>query len=1008
MLRRFTLPLLIFSTLLLKVLSLQPTLETQIQALKAFRNSITADPSGVLLDWNETNHHCNWSGISCDPLSENVVSVTLVDRNLQGQISPFLGNLSDLQVLDLTLNSFTGIIPPQLGAIPQTLGGLKNLQLLDLGDNLFNGSIPPSLCNCTSLLQLGLINNNLTGLIPACIGNLVQLQLFVSFGNKLQGSIPPSIGKLKEIQVLDLSENQLSGKIPTEIGNLSNLEILQMHVNSLSVWSLKSLIYLGLSENQLEGTISLELAYLSSLQILTLHSNNFSGPLPPTITKLSNLTYLSIGFNSFAGSLPDDMGLLYNLKNLTANDNLLSGSIPASIANCTGLLVLTLTHNRIAGRLPDGLGQLSNLTYISLGDNVLSGNIPDDIFDCTQLQVLDLSRNNLNGTLKPNISKLVNLRTLKVWSNSFSGQIPKEIASLSHLIYLEIRGNRFSGPIPPVLSTLTFLQGLALNDNQLQGTIPAELSELKRLIDLRLQNNKLVGPIPGTISQLESLAYLDLSGNKLNGTIPRSLAHLFRLTALDLSHNHFTGICQNLISLDLSGNSLSGSVPGEIFPQLSQLVSLNLSRNQLNGTLPETMSNSKHLSTIDLSSNKLSGDIPEGLANISSLKYLNLFHNMLEGHVPETGVFMNMISTDLEGNPGLCGATFLKKCKKKNRSSDSRHFSKKALILISAPGCVLALIVMLSASYTIRKTIRKRSTGVKNSKIEFPSAGTLRRFDAKDIAIATSSFSPENIIGSSALSTVYKGTLQDGQKVAVKKLNLRQFAAESDKCFYREVDILGRLRHRNLVKVIDIIHDLDRDHPSWTLIKRIDVLVSIASGLVYLHSGYDFPIVHCDLKPSNVLLDGDLEAHVSDFGTARILGVCLEDGSSVSSSSAFEGTIGYLAPEFAYMRKVTTKVDVFSFGIIIMELITRKRPTGLTDDDGFPITLSQLVEQALERGIDGLDQVLDSDLTSCDTEKQEVLEGLLHLALSCTSAEPDIRPDMEQVSCSLSKIRKMA
>ncbi|KAL6544911.1 LRR receptor-like serine/threonine-protein kinase fls2 [Orobanche minor] len=206
----------------------------------------------------------------------------------------------------------------------------------------------------------------------------------------------------------------------------------------------------------------------------------------------------------------------------------------------------------------------------------------------------------------------------------------------------------------------------------------------------------------------------------------------------------------------------------------------------------------------------------------------------------------------------------------------------------------------------------------------------------------------------------------------------------------------------------DIIHNLDGDRPSWTLIKRIDVLVSIASGLVYLHSGYDFPIVHCDLKPSNVLLDDDLEAHVSDFGTTRILGIRLEDGSSVSSSSAFEGTVGYLAPEFAYMRKVTTEVDVFSFGIIIMELITRKRPRGLTGDNGFPITLSQLVEQALERGIDGLDQVLDPDLTSCATEKQEVLEGLLHLALSCTSAEPHIRPDMEQVSCSLSKIRKMA
>ncbi|KAL6542729.1 LRR receptor-like serine/threonine-protein kinase fls2 [Orobanche hederae] len=972
-----------------------------------------------------------------------------------GQISPFLGNLSDLQVLDLTLNSFTGIIPPQLGscsnltqlmlyenslagAIPQTLGGLENLQLIDLGDNLLKGSIPPSLCSCTSLLQLGLINNNHTGLISACIGNLVQLQLFVSFGNKLQGSIPPSIGKLKEIQVLDLSENQLSGKIPTKIRNLSNLEILQLHVNSLSgeiptelgyctklvrlnlymnqltgripsqlgslvrlealrlyknklnstipksLYQLQSLIYLELSENQLEGTISLELAYLSSLQILTLHSNNFSGPIPQTITKLSNLTYLSIGFNSFIGSLPYDIGLLYNLKNLTANDNLLSGSIPYSI-------------------ITKWAGAVVNLTYISLGDNVLSGNVPDDIFYCTQLQVLDLSRNNLNGTLKPYISRLVKLRTLKVWSNSFSGQIPKKIASLSHLIYLEIDGNRFSGPIPPVLSTLTYLEGLALNDNQLQGTIPAELSELKRLIDLRLQNNKLVGPIPEHISK------------KLGASVSTDGFGSFAY--------HFTGI-----------------IPGSVIAGVKNIhIYLNLSHNSIEGTIPGEVGMLEMVQGIDLSNNNVSGNIPRKIRSCQNLISIDLSGNNLSGSVPALVMFREYDLNRFRGKSRSLWSNIFEEMQKEEQIIRLTPFFKKALILISAPGCVLALIVMLSASNTIRKIIRKRNTRVKNSKIEFPSARTLRRFDAKDIAIATSSFIPENIIGSSALSTVYKGTLEDGQKVAVKKLNLRQFAAESDKCFYREVDIFGRLRHRNLVRVIgyawesgslkalvlefmehgsleDIIHNLDRDRPSWTLIKRIDVLVSIASGLVYLHSGYDFPIVHCDLKPSNVLLDNDLEAHVSDFGTTRILGVCLEDGSSVSSSSAFEGTIGYLAPvtlrtmalrdgEFAYMRKVTTEVDVFSFGIIIMELTW---PTGLTGDNGFPITLSQLVEQALERGIDGLDQVSDPDLTSCATEKQEVLEGLLHLALSCRSAEPDIRPDKEQVSCSLSKILKMA
>nr|XP_016495461.1 PREDICTED: LRR receptor-like serine/threonine-protein kinase FLS2 [Nicotiana tabacum] len=203
----------------------------------------------------------------------------------------------------------------------------------------------------------------------------------------------------------------------------------------------------------------------------------------------------------------------------------------------------------------------------------------------------------------------------------------------------------------------------------------------------------------------------------------------------------------------------------------------------------------------------------------------------------------------------------------------------------------------------------------------------------------------------------------------------------------------------------NIIYDQMVD--DWTLSNRIDILVSVASGLSYLHSGYDFPIVHCDLKPSNILLDENMEAHVSDFGTARMLGIHLQDGSSISSASVFEGTIGYLAPEFAYMRKVTTKVDVFSFGVIVMEIITKRRPTGLTGADELPMTLHQIVQNAAANGINELIQIVDPNLASYVSKKQDVVEGLLKLALSCTSPDPEDRPDMEQVLSSLSKLRKM-
>ncbi|XP_026384924.1 LRR receptor-like serine/threonine-protein kinase FLS2 [Papaver somniferum] len=653
---------------------------------------------------------------------------------------------------------------------------------------------------------------------------------------------------------------------------------------------------------------------------------------------------------------------------------------------------------------------------------------------------LELGRNNFSGMIPSALSKLSFLQGLSLPENALEGTIPAEIFELKNLAELKLHKNRFGGPIPDLFSKLDKLTYLDLHGNNFQGSIPRSLSFLNRLSVLDLSRNNLTGAIPGNVvnGMKELQILVNFSGNSLSGRIPEELGELEMVQAIDLSSNNLSGSipvtlgrCKNLLLLDISGNTLTGKIPDKIFSQMYSLLSLNLSRNTLNGTLGEKFTNLKHISILDLSVNNFSGAVPESFTNLFTLKHLNLSFNQFEGPVPTKGLFRTIGLSSLEGNPSLCGTKFLNSCISESHSNSRSRFSKKSILILGVLGTVIVLLLMVLIVVIFRRNARKRDpegdTVHVDSETQYSVTPSLKRFERKEIESATNFFDEGNVLGISSLSTVYKGRLESETLVAVKKLNLNQFPEESNKSFDRELKTLSHLRHKNLVKILgfawesgklkalvlrymengnleSVIHDNSTDRSRWTFDERLKVCISVANAMVYLHSGYGDPIVHCDLKPSNILFDEHWEAHVSDFGTARILGVHLDNESGISLLSAFQGTVGYLAPEFAYMRKVTTKADVFSYGVLLMELLTAKRPTGTIEENGFPITLRQLVERALTNGGDGILKILDHDMSLSSKGGEEKLILLLELAISCTCPSPEDRPEMNQVLSMLVKI----
>ncbi|CAL5374941.1 unnamed protein product [Camellia sinensis] len=949
-------------------------------ALLSFKSSIKNDPNNVLSNWTKETNFCGWAGVLCSRHRQRVTSLHLRNMGLGGTISPHVGNLSFLQLLDLRNNSF-------FGHLTDEIGHLRHLKTLYLFHNMLEGNIPLGLHHCQRL-------------------EVISLE-----GNKFSGRIPKELNTLPSLRILALGQNELVGTIPPSFGNISSLEEF------------------GLNANHIYGNVPTGLAQLPNLKIINLVFNYLTGPIPPTIFNKSSTAEIDLTSNAFSGNLPTNNGIfLPNLELLFLDHNQLTGNFPSSLFNSSKLTMLFLDANLFTGPVPKHLGNLKHLERLNLCQNQLTnkpGSIElsflTDLTNCTSLVELWVGQNKLSGTLPNYIGNLSNsLEILSVSENQLIGTIPKEIGSLRNLTILSLSTNNLNGNIPSTLGEIESLQRLYryLGGNNFHGSIPNEICLLSNLGELYAEQNELSGSIPSCIENLRGLQEMDLTHNKLT-FIPSSLWNLETLRYLNLSFNSLGGSLDPNIRpsrvleiMDLSWNQISGSIP-RVIGTFQSLTSLNLSRNSFLGPIPNTMGNLITLDFLDLSHNNLSGQIPKSLEALSHIQYMNFSCNKLTGEIPNEGPFMNLTSWSFVENEALCGNPILKV------SPCASNGSKKSMIKINLRYILPIIALMLIFSIGVYIVKRNHGNNVQSQNlIDLYATTEHRMISYLELLRATNDFCEANLLGVGSYGSVYKGVLSDGTIVAVKVLNLQLEGAF--RSFDVECKVLRTTRHRNLVGVITTCSNpklralvlqymsngslemwLYSHNSCLNLLQRIDIMVDVALALEYLHYGQLEPVVHCDLKPSNVLLDEDMVAHVADFGIAKILA---KNKTAIQTKTL--GTIGYIAPEYGSEGRVSTSGDIYSYGMMLLETFTRKKPTN--EMFSAEINLRQWVSTSLPNKIM---EIVDGGLLRMQTRSdmvasQSILLAILELGLECTSALAVERSDIKKVLGKLNKIKK--
>ncbi|GAV65126.1 Pkinase domain-containing protein/LRR_1 domain-containing protein/LRRNT_2 domain-containing protein/LRR_6 domain-containing protein/LRR_8 domain-containing protein [Cephalotus follicularis] len=937
--------LLLHSLVLLILVS--PSKSDELQSLLKLKSALQSQSNAnIFSSWTQENPACNFTGIVCD--SDGLVTeINLAQQGLTG-VLPFdsVCALSSLVKISLGSNFLHG-------TIGEGLINCTRLQYLDLGGNSFTGNVP-ELSSLHELKFLSLNNSGISGAFPwKSLENLTNLT-FLSIGDNLldAGPFPEEVLRLRKLYWLYLTNCSITGQIPEGISNLTLLEDLELSYNNLS------------------GEIPAGIGKLSKLWQFEIYGNFLTGKIPAGFGNLTSLAYFDASQNGLEGNL-SEMKFLVELVSLQLYQNQFSGEIPEEFGEFKKLVNLSLYTNQLSGSLPQKLGSWADFNFIDVSENFLTGPIPPDMCKNGKMTELLMLQNRFTGGIPGTYADCTSLIRLRVSNNSLSGVVPAGVWSLPKLYILDLTMNQFEGPMTADIGNAKSLATLSLDSNLFSGELPALISQASSLVSVQLGSNNFSGPIPATIGELKKLNSFHLNSNMFSGRIPDSLSS-----------------CVSLTDINLSGNSLSGEIPASL-GSLPTLNSLNLSGNKLSGQIPTSMSFLR-LSNLDLSNNRLFGPIPNSLA-------------------------IEAFEDSFRGNPGLCSNNLehFQSC-----SSNPGNSSHLHIFLFCFIAGVIVLLTLLASLLLIKSRQNDADHPLKQTSWDLKPYHVLR-FTEKDIIDAIQS---ENWIGKGGSGNVYKVVMSDGMELAVKHIltpnsvdrkSYKSSAAMLTKKKLRspqydaEVATLSAVRHVNVVKLYCSISSEDSNLlvyeylPNGSLWDRLqachkikigwevryEIALGAARGLEYLHHGCDRPVIHGDVKSSNILLDEEWKPRIADFGLARIV----QAGGGGDWTHVIAGTHGYIAPEYAYTCKVNEKSDVYSFGVVLLELVTGKRPTEPAFGENKDIV--HWIRSKIQSKEDLLDMI-DSSIS--ESLKEDAIK-VLRIALHCTAQIPSVRPAMRKV-----------